>query len=288
MIAAVTFGLIRYSHSIQIVTGRLSSMYSGKVVVVAGGSKGLGLQIAKSFANRDAKIVLLARDQDRLDRAVHGISGETANGYSVDLTDVTSVAQVVADIGEKYGRIDVWVNAVGQSTRTSFAECSVQNYRDLMEQNFFANVNASLAAIDLLAKTGGSLVNIGSLASKTAWPLIAPYVTSKHALAGFAKQISLEGPQNVHYLFVCPGPIQSDEKDRYTNQTSGLPENANRPGAGAPVKAIDPVWLAEKIVGYCEKRKTNLIVPSKSRLLFIVTEMWPNCANWLVRKFSKS
>ena len=250
-------------------------MYSGKVVVVAGGSKGLGMAIAKAFSANGAIVVLLARSKERLESAATFLNslGGVAETYffSVDLTQGPQVEQVVLEIRKRHGQIDVWVNAVGQSIRTSFDDCSVQSYRDLMEQNFFTSVNGSLAVLESLAETGGSLVNIGSLASKTAWPFVAPYVTSKHALAGFVKQLRLEGPEQVHYLIVLPGPIHSDEnKNRYADQTAGLPASAKKPGAGAPVKAIDPDWLAEKIVDCCRRRKTELVVPLKSRLLFII------------------
>ena len=269
-------------------------MFSGKIAVIAGGSTGLGLEIARAFASRGAQVVLLARNQQRLDDAVAAISETdhqtSVTAISVDLCQEEATRAVVAQISEQMGQIDFWVNAVGQSIRTSFADCGLEKYRELMEQNFFASVNSSLAAMPELERTGGSLVNIGSLAAKTAWPFLAPYVTSKHALAGFAKQIRLEGPENVHYLFLCPGPIASlknEVSDRYNDQTANLPESAKKPGGGAPVKAIDPKWLAEQILVSCEKRRCELVVPFKSRLLFLAGELWPNYANKLIRRFSR-
>ena len=265
-------------------------MYSNKVVVVAGGSRGLGLEIANEFARRGATIVLLARDIERLKNAAKTVakfSNHQPHIFAVDLTNFDATSKAVSDIVGQTGRIDVWANAVGQSIRTAFSDCTPDQYRQLMEQNFFASVNGTLASLDAVALTSGSLVNIGSLASRTAWPFLAPYVTSKHALAGFAKQIRLEGPENVHYLFVCPGPIKSDPNaNRYSDQTDGLPESANKPGAGAPVKAIDPIWLAGKIVDSCAKRRREIVVPFKSRLLFILAELMPNFADSLVRRFS--
>ena len=133
----------------------------------------------------------------------------------------------------------------------------------------------------------GHVVNIGSLACKTAWPYVAPYVTSKHALAGFANQLRLEGPKNIHSLLVCPGPIRSEGAEPRYEVTSDMTEGAARPGAGAPVKAIDPDWLANEIVVACEKRKPELIVPAKTRILFGLQQLLPRLGEALLKRFVK-
>ena len=98
------------------------------VVVVAGGSRGLGLRIADGFGKANsAKVVVLARDKQRLAAAVEelkeslaGIVDQDPLGYDVDATDESAVTQVVQTIVKQHGRIDVWVNAVGKSTRVDF------------------------------------------------------------------------------------------------------------------------------------------------------------------------
>ena len=263
-----------------------------RVVVVAGGSSGLGLKIGEAFGGlHDAIVVLLARGQTQLDAAVDGLKATQefdVLGMVVDATDESQVQQVVRDIVIQFGKIDVWVNAVGKSIRTDFKTTGIEKYRELMEANFFASVTCSLAAIPELEKTSGSLVNIGSLASKTAWPLVAPYVTGKHALAGFCHQLRLEGPANVHFLHVCPGPIKRDgNEQRYSDQAKSLPDSATKPGAGAPVKGIDPETLAKKIVIACERRVPELMIPWKSRLLFSIQQLFPKLGDKLTRRLSK-
>ena len=262
------------------------------VVVVAGGSSGLGVKIGGAFASvHDGPLVLLARGKERLDEAVDRLKvehGFDVFGMVVDASDETQVQQVVRDIVSQHGKIDVWVNAVGKSTRADFKSTGVEEYRALMELNFFASLTCSLAVIPELEKTSGSLVNIGSLASRTAWPFVAPYVTGKHALAGFCHQLRLEGPANVHFLHVCPGPIKRDDNEsRYAEQAKSLPESANKPGAGAPVKGIDPEWLAKQIVIACQRRKRELVIPWKSRLLFSIQQIFPRLGDRLLRKLSR-
>ncbi len=265
--------------------------WKDKVVVVAGGSSGLGLAIAKAYIQLGASVVLLARDARRLAQVAEKLNENGVNpatGMVVDATNESAVADAVSEIQNLHGRIDVWINAIGQSIRTSFADAKVADYRQLMEQNFFGSLIASLAALPALEKESGSLVNIGSLASKTAWPFIAPYVTAKHALAGFCHQLRLEGPPNVHFLHVCPGPIRQDDLlPRYAEQAAGLPEAAKKPGAGAPVRGIDPDWLAQKIIWACERKKNELIIPSRSRFLFGLLQVAPWMGDKLIRRLTK-
>ena len=268
----------------------MAESWENKTVVVAGGSSGLGLAIARAFHQTGATIVLLARTESKLAIATEQLNRLRAASsfhYCIDLTDNSEVNQVVGDIIALRGKIDVWVNAVGQSTRAHFAKTTIASYRELMEQNFFAVVNTTYAVLSHLENSSGYLINIGSLASKTAWPYVSPYVTSKHALAGFTNQTRLEGPQNIHVLFVCPGPIASSVTDqkRYAIDKE-MNERAARPGAGAPVSAIDPEWLAKKIIRACEKRKPELVIPGKSRLLFGLLQLWPSIGNFLLRRFA--
>lgn len=267
------------------------NMWSGKVVCVAGGSRGFGWEIARSFHRLGANVVLLARNKEVLQSAVeqlNQIRPDSGHAVMADLSDDQQRNMAIERIVKNHSRIDVWVNAVGQSIRTDFQGAGMDDYRRLMEQNFFVSVGCSLNVLPHLENSDGCLVNIGSLAAKTSWRYLAPYVTSKHALAGFAKQLRLEGPRNVHYLFVCPGPIQSNDNGaRYEEQTQGLPSSATKPGAGAPVKAIDPSWLAEQLVRCCQQKKTELIVPRKSRLLFTISQLFPNWGDKLVRRMSK-
>ena len=253
--------------------------WKDKVIVVTGGAAGLGKAIVDEFAAGGATVVSLSR-------SAREDSGQISH-LQADVTRDESVHQAIETIAEKFGRIDVWINNVGKSTRTSFESCSIDDYRDLMELNFFTAVRCTKAAIPHLEKTSGSVVLIGSLAARTGWKHIAPYVTSKHALSGFAHQLRLEGPANVHSLFVCPGPIRrSDSGNRYRQQASGLDDSATAPGAGVKISGIEPQKLARKIREAVEKRKPEIVMPWKARLMFSILQLSPRLGDWLLRKSS--
>jgi short-subunit dehydrogenase len=264
------------------------TIWDNKIVVVAGGTRGLGLYIGLEFAKRGARIVLLGRNGRRLELAVdklNQIRADCTLGFAVDLTDDTARLTTIAQIKNQLGGFDVWVNAVGESIRTRFLDADLGLYRRMMEQNFFASAGCSLAALPVLAERNGHLINIGSLAAKTPWPWLAPYVTSKHALSAFARQLRIEGPRNVHYLFVCNGPIASEENGRYSNQSRELPEHASLPGAGAPVSALEPGYLAKRIVVCCDRRKSELVLPWKARGLIWLSLCCPRFADRIIRRW---
>ena len=265
--------------------------WTDKVVVVTGGSSGLGRAIAAEFASVGAKVVCLARDEAKLATAVEELSQSDADVSAVvaDVLDDASVAAAVAEVKQRHGQIDLWVNNVGRSLRIALADATVADYQDLMEINFLSAVRCSIAVLPELDRTSGHLVNIGSLASKTGWPLVAPYSTSKHALSAYHHQLRLEGPRSVHYLFVCPGPIRRDDAGtRYAGQASKLPEEASKPGAGVKLKGIPPEEIAIQIRLGCEKRKADIVMPGKARIAFALAQLWPRLGDYLLRKVSSS
>jgi NAD(P)-dependent dehydrogenase (short-subunit alcohol dehydrogenase family) len=266
-----------------------TSNSNGRIVAVTGGSDGLGKAIVTAYAETGATVVMLARNEQRLAEVTKLLCGA---GHKIipivaDVTDDSSVQHAVAQIESLFGRLDVWVNNVGKSARASVMDCSIDLYDELMQLNFYSAVRCTQFALPLLKQSSGSLVNIGSLASKTAWPWMAPYSASKHALAAYTHQLRLEGPENINVLHVMPGPIQrSDAGTRYDDQAADVSEAARQPGAGAKIKGIAPELLAEKIVAAEQRRQAELIVPSKSRILFAVAQISSAAGDWLLRRFS--
>jgi short-subunit dehydrogenase len=264
--------------------------WRNKVVVITGGSQGFGFELAVFFAQVKATVVITARDSGRLKSAIESANalGVRLNYQPIDVTSDDSVATGIRVIIERFGRIDVWVNNVGKSARTKVLECPMETYRDLMELNFFSAVRCTRAVLPYLEQTAGHLVSIGSLASKTGWPFVAPYATSKHALAAFHHQLRLEGPDQVNYLLVCPGPIaRKDAGQRYAAQAQNLDSAAAQPGGGVKLRGIPPQKLAAKIESYCRRRKAELVVPGYSRILFAISQLFPGLGDWVLRRSRK-
>ncbi|MCR4414488.1 MAG: SDR family NAD(P)-dependent oxidoreductase, partial [Thermoguttaceae bacterium] len=150
--------------------------------------------------------------------------------------------------------------------------------------NLIALVRCTRAALPHLLPRRGHVVNIGSLASKSAARWVGAYPATKFAVAAYSQQLRLElGPQGLHVLLVCPGPIARKDPRLYPLEgLEDVPETARRPGAGVKVRHISPQWLARQILRACEQRRPELVVPGKARWLFAIAQLWPRLGDWLV------
>jgi len=190
----------------------------------------------------------------------------------------------------EYGRIDLLINSAGCSDRGDALATSPARFQELLELNFLATVRCCRAAAPHLIKTKGHLVNVGSLASKTASRFLGAYPASKFPVAAYSQQLRYElGPQGVSVLLVCPGPIaREDAGQRYNDQASDLPSAASKPGAGVKLKGIPPARLAAKILQACQRRRPELVVPTKAKLLFAIAQLSPAMGDWLLKRLTSS
>jgi len=264
-----------------------SNHWHNKVCIVTGASTGLGLAIAKALAERQARIVIVARREEPLTRAAEMLraAGTEILPIVADVTNQEDIDRLARTVKEHFGRVDLLCNCAGRSARKAVLETTPEDFQELLDVNFLATVRTTRAFADLLLESKGSLVNIGSLASKVAPRFLGGYPASKHALAAYSQQLRMEhGPAGLHVLLVCPGPIRRDDSaPRYEQQSAGLPAAANRPGAGAKLRGIDPEHLAKKILD-CERRKLELVVPTKVRILMILSQLSPRLGDWLLRR----
>jgi uncharacterized protein len=266
--------------------------WTDKVALVSGGSKGLGLAIARALTTASAKVIIAARDPGQLAAAAASLStaDRTCGWLPADMTQQEQVDGLIAETMQRHGRLDLLVNCAGKSDRGEAAAASAEQFRDFLDVNFLSAVRATKAALPHLRKSRGHVVHIGSLAAKTASRYLGAYPASKFPLAAYAQQLRLElKPQGLHVLLVCPGPIQRDDAgSRYNAQAGELPADARRPGGGVKLKGIDPAWLARRILAACERRKAELIVPARAKLLFALAQLSPALGDWIVTRMTKS
>jgi short-subunit dehydrogenase len=257
-----------------------------KVTLVTGGSAGFGRELAFTLARRGAVVVLADLDAQGLQQCVDEMSREglRASGYPADMTSEDQVETLVQQAVSQHGRLDMMANIVGRSARGNLLETEPQTIRDMLEVNFLSTVHGTRAAARHLIETRGHLVNMASLAAKSAARYLGAYAVSKFPVAAFSQQLRYElGPQGVHVLLVCPGPMtRADAGNRYDHQATELPEEARKPGAGVRVKGIPPDRLAAQVLRACEKRRAELVVPVKARLLFALQQLWPRMGDRLL------
>jgi len=262
--------------------------WQDKVCVVTGASAGLGAVIVRVLAARGAKLILVARHLKRLEQTADTLRALGGNVLAVgaDLTVQQDVDNLVEQAILRFGQVDFLCNCAGRSSRGAVLDTTPEDFQQLLDINFLATVRTTRAFAPMLLQQQGHVVQIGSLASKVAARYMGAYPASKFALAAYTQQLRLElGPEGLHVLLVCPGPILRDNAaPRYAEVAESLPAEAQLPGAGAKLKGIDPTWLAERILVACERRQVELVVPWKVRVLLVLSQISPNFGDWLLRR----
>jgi NAD(P)-dependent dehydrogenase (short-subunit alcohol dehydrogenase family) len=266
------------------------AFWKNKTVLVTGGSSGLGRVIAEAFAAAGAKLAIAALEADAVARAAEEMraAGHDVLGVHADITRQADVDRLFAESLGRFGRLDVLVNNAGRSMRGAVLDTTPEQFRDLMELNLIALVRCTRAAVPELLKNRGHVVNIGSLASKSAARWVGAYPATKFAVAAYSQQLRLElGPQGLHVLLVCPGPIERKDARLYPLEgLENIPERARTPGAGVRVSAIPPQKLASAILSACERRRPEIVLPGRARWLFALSQLWPTLGDWIVRRKS--
>lgn len=165
-----------------------------QVIVITGASSGIGLATAKIAAAQGAKVVLAARDEPSLRRAVEAIhsKGGTALYVAADIAQPEAVERIAAAAIEAYGGFDTWMNIAGVSIYGMSWDIPPDDARRLFDVNYWGVVHGSLKAVEQLRRRGGALINLGSITSDRAVPLQGHYSASKHAVKGFTDALRME------------------------------------------------------------------------------------------------
>jgi len=168
--------------------GRLA----GKVAVVSGATSGSGGAIARSFVAEGAHVVMLARGEARLRDEAHRL-GERAVAIPTDVGDVAGVRRAFAEIGERFGRVDILVNNAAVYRPCLVEELSDHDITTQIHTNFLGPVLTCRAAIPLLrAAGGGDIVNTSSESTLDPFPMLSMYVSTKAALEAFSRTLMTE------------------------------------------------------------------------------------------------
>lgn len=216
-----------------------------KVVVVTGGSSGLGKAIAYEVASRGAVVVVLARRQAELAavrQECQALSGQKAYAYQLDVSDPDAIEQVVTQLKSDLNRVDVLVNAAG----FGHFELALETPMPVVEQMFRVNVLGLMyltrAIGQLMVAQGvGQIINIASMAGKMATQKSAIYSATKFAVIGYSNGLRLElKPLGVQVTTVNPGPIDTDFF-KIADQTGQYLESVDW-------IVLDPERLAKRIV----------------------------------------
>ena len=179
--------------------------FAGRVVVITGSSRGIGLGIARAFAEQGASLHLLA-DDPQVETVATELGGK---GYVVDITKAEGLPALFAAIG----RIDVLINNAGYERLTPLDDPSAENeavFRRIIDINVTGTFMVTRAALPMLGR-GSRIINTASVWARTSEPLFSAYVASKHAVIGLTKTWAKElGPHGINVNAVCPGWVRTE------------------------------------------------------------------------------
>lgn len=187
--------------------------FRDKVVIVTGGSRGLGLVLTRRLALLGAKVAILARDEEGLARAREDLRSRRFDVLAVrcDVRDRAQVQAAIRTVTQELGPIDVLINNAGVLQVGPMETMIQEDYEDAMRTHFWGPLHATLAVLPEMRKRGrGRIVNISSLGGKIAAPHMLPYVASKFALVGLSEGMRTELLQEgITVTTVCPGLMRT-------------------------------------------------------------------------------
>jgi len=285
---AAALGAVAFTTAAVAAAWRIrAARLEGKTVLITGSSRGLGLAMAEEFGRRGARIVLTARDPEELERArTQLLHREVVGGpdeilvLPADLRNPEEAERLIQRVTKTWGRIDVLVNNAGIITVGPIENQSLQDFRDVMDANFFTGLHCTLAVLpQMLARRSGTIVNIASVGGKVAVPHLLPYTASKFAAVGFSEGLHAElRHKGVHVLTVCPGLMRTGS---HVNALfSGNAEKEYRwfsLGATTPGLSTSARHAARKIVRGVIGRETEIAITPQailaSRLAHVAPEV---------------
>ncbi|MDQ1910428.1 SDR family oxidoreductase [Paenibacillus sp. GD4] len=243
--------------------------------VVTGASSGFGLLITLALAKDGYRVAAVLRDLSRGDALreslqKEGLSGE-ADLLEADVTDEAAVRRVIQETIGRYGRIDLLVNNAGFALGGFVEEVPMEEWRRIMETNFFALVSMTREVLPIMrAQRSGCIVNMSSISGRVGFPAYAPYAASKFAVEGFSESLRLEmQPYGVNVVLLEPGAYRTEIWNKGFAAIQRSPDSAYEPSLDAVLRysqrsaaqAPDPREVAEAVVRIARDMRPALRYP---------------------------
>ena len=254
--------------------------FRGKVALVTGGSRGLGLLLARELAKAGASLALCARDGDELARAEAELVNLGANVLTgiCDVTQRDQVTRFVGEVEAKFGRVDVLINNAGIIEVGPIEAMTLTDFDEAMKTHYYAPLYFIMAvAPGMQARRSGRIVNISSFGGKVAVPHLVPYSASKFALVGLSEGLRAEyAKDNVWVTTVCPGLLRTGSHDHAKFKGQNQAEYAwFTLGNANPLLSISGESAAKQIVNAARYGDAEVVLSLSAQAMAAIHGLFP-------------
>jgi NAD(P)-dependent dehydrogenase (short-subunit alcohol dehydrogenase family) len=261
-----------------------------KVAVITGGSRGLGLVLARHICAQGGKVAIIARDSEELARAKADLGRRSgapnAFGVECDLLDTRQIQSAVQQIIDRFGKIDILINNAGIIEVGPLQNMTREDFERAMRLHFWAPFELIAQVVpEMRVWGGGRIVNISSIGGKVAVPHLAPYSASKFALTGLSDAIRAElARSNIHVTTVAPGMMRTGShlnakfKGKHDMEFAWFAASA-----GAPLISMNADRAARKILAACRRGQPSLTLTFAARGAILGNALFPNLTGYMMK-----
>jgi NAD(P)-dependent dehydrogenase (short-subunit alcohol dehydrogenase family) len=267
---------------------RRTCSFARKIVLITGGSRGLGLVLARQFCAEGARVVLLARDPDELARAREELvqrGGEVLT-ISCDLLDREQINAAVRQVVDHFGGLDVIINNAGIIEIGPLEHMRREDFERAMNLHFWAPFDLIMQARPQLRRRGGGrIVNIASIGGRMAVPHLAPYCASKFALVGLSDALRAElARDRIHVTTVTPGLMRTGSEGNARFKGDHDAEYTwFSLSTALPFASVSAERAAAQIISACRRGAPSLTIPLMARATILGNTLFPNIAGSMMK-----
>jgi short-subunit dehydrogenase len=258
------------------------SNFTDKIVVITGGSDGIGKALVAQFLALGAKVATCGRNENKLSLLVAEFPTSNLYTAQVDVSKQDESEAFIKQVVDNWGRIDVLINNAGISMRALVSEVSVQTLQNVMDINFWGTVYCTKAALASIQQNKGVIVGVSSIAGYRGLPGRSGYSASKFALNGWLEALKTElYASGTHVMWVCPGFTSSNIRN------AALNKDAKSQGESPMDEGV--MMSSEECAGHIihaiEKRKRSLVLTFTGKRAVFLNKFFPGLADKLTFNF---
>jgi short-subunit dehydrogenase len=254
--------------------------YRDKIALITGGSRGLGLEIARQICARGGKVALIARNPDELARAKTDLDRFATEVLTIqcDLLETAQIQSAVQQTLQRFGRIDILINNAGIIAIGPIEHMQLKDFDRAMRLHFWAPFILYLLVAPQMRTNGGRIVDISSIGGRIAVPHMATYSASKFALTGFSDAMRAElARDNIYVTTVTPGLMRTGSHIHATFKGDHSAEYQWFDWSRKiPFASISAERAARKILSACGRGKPNLVMPCSAYFIIAANALFPN------------